>query len=55
MILFSFLLALGIVGLRAIVKKLGYQKKDKEDNGVSEFDVLVSGQADALAFTGIGG
>lgn len=55
MILFSLLLALGIVRLRAIVKKLGDQKKDKEYNGVSKFDVLVSGQADALAFTGIGG
>ena len=55
MILFSLLLALGIIRLWAIVKKLGDQKKDKEDNGVSKLDVLVSGQADALALTGISG
>jgi hypothetical protein len=55
MILFSLLLALGIIRLWTIVKKLGDQKKDKEDNGVSKLDVLVSGQADALALTGISG
>jgi hypothetical protein len=55
MILFSFLLALSIIRLWSIVKKLGDQKKDKEDNGVSKLNVLVSSHANALAFAGIGG
>ncbi len=55
LILLGFLLTLGIIGLRSVVEQLGGQKKDKEDDGVSEFNVLVSCQADALAFTGVGG
>ncbi len=55
MILLGFLLTLGIIGLRSVVEQLGRQKKDKKDDGVSEFNVLVSCQADALAFTGVGG